>query len=164
MVIGCSGSGKSTFSRKLASILDLELHHLDQYYWKPNWEETPQSEWKEIVKKLASGSEWIIDGNFGGTMDIRIDRADTIIYLDIPTYKCLWRITKRIIKNHGKVRADMPEGCPERFDLEFYHYVLTYNLLRRKKKFEKLNKLKEQKDIYIFKNDLESHRFLQSLR
>jgi len=112
MVIGCCGAGKSTFSRKLAEITKLE-----------------KVEWKTIVTKLSNRPNWIIDGNYGGTMDIRMEKADTIIYLDYPTIKCLWRITKRILKYKGQVRPDMPEGCKERFDLDFYHYVATYNLI-----------------------------------
>jgi len=54
MVIGCCGAGKSTFSRKLAEITKLETIHLDQYYWKPNWEETDKVEWKTIVTKLSN--------------------------------------------------------------------------------------------------------------
>lgn len=92
-------------------MLGIEHIHLDQYYWKPNLVESEKPECEETVTELVNTSEWIIDGNYGGTMNIRLNRADTIIYLDFPTYRCLWRITKRIIKHHGKVRPDMPTGC-----------------------------------------------------
>ncbi len=105
-----------------------------------------------------------MDGNYGGTMDLRIPKADTIIYLDYPTIKCLWRITKRIIKYKGKRRPDMPVGCHERFDFEFYHYVATYNLIRRKKLLEKINRLKGDKEVLIFKNDQESEAYLRKLK
>jgi len=137
MVIVCCGAGKSTFSKKLAKITNLDLIHLDQHFWKPNWEETEKEQWSKIVSELANKESWIIDGNYGGSMDIRIKHADTIIYLDYPTLKCLWRVTKRIIKYHGKERPDMPKGCKERFNLEFYHYVALYNFLRRKKLIKK---------------------------
>jgi len=109
MIIGCCGSGKSTIARKLQKIIDLPLYHLDQYYWKPNWTETPKEEWEPIVKDLASKEKWIIDGNYGGTMDLRFERADVIVYMDIPTIKCLVRVIGRIWKYHGEVRPDMPE-------------------------------------------------------
>ena len=87
MVIGCGGAGKSTFSKKLGQLTGLEVIHLDQYYWKPNWEESDKEEWNQLATQLATKPSWIMDGNYGGTMDIRIARADTIIYLDFSTLK-----------------------------------------------------------------------------
>ena len=121
LVIGCCGAGKSTFSTKLQSALNLELIHLDQYYHKPNWEEPEKEQWEGIVNNLVQKPTWIMDGNYKGTFDIRFKEADTIIYLDYSTLKCLWRVIKRIVKYHGTVRPDMPKGCEERFDLEFLH-------------------------------------------
>ena len=69
-----------------------------------------------------------MDGNYSGTMDVRIESAGTIIYLDYPTLKCFWRVVKRIVKYHGKVRPDMPQGCKEKFDFEFLQYVATFNV------------------------------------
>lgn len=163
MVIGCCGAGKSTFSKRLHSILGLELIHLDQYYWKPNWIETKAEEWRKKVHELAAKPEWIIDGNYGGTMDIRMEKADTIIFLDYPTLSCLWRITKRIQKYKGRTRPDMPEGCHERYDLEFYHYVATYNLRRKKKHYRQLEQHKESKQTLVLKNDEACEDFLRSL-
>ena len=160
MVIGCCGSGKSTFSAKLHALTQLELFHLDQYYWKPHWVETPKTEWVKTVQNLANKPEWIIDGNYGGTMDIRIAQADTIIYFDYPTWKCLWRVLKRVFKYWGRERPDMPEGCKERLDFAFLHYVATFNIIKRKKNLAKLESLKTSKKIIIFKNDTEADRFL----
>lgn len=164
MIIGCCGAGKSTLSKKLSELTGLETIHLDQHYWKPNWVETNAEEWNTIVQKLAARPSWIIDGNYGGTMDLRIEKADTIIYLDYSTVKCLWRITKRIVKYKGRERPDMPTGCKERFDLEFYHYVATYNLLRRKKLHQLVNRVKGEKQVFIFRNDGEVDDFLEGLK
>lgn len=164
MVIGCCGAGKSTFAKKLGNITKLEVIHLDQHYWKPDWIETEPTEWTRIVNGLSNKSNWIMDGNYGSSMDIRLKRADTIVYLDYPIIKCLWRITKRILKYRGKVRPDMPDGCRERFDLEFYHYVATFNLVRRKKILSLLNSKKNEKRIFTFKDDRESEYFLKSLK
>ena len=117
LVIGCCGAGKSTFSKKLQLILNLEIIHLDQYYHKPNWEEPQQEEWKKTVNKLVQKSSWIMDGNYSETMDVRIKSADTIIYLDYPILKCFWRVIIRIFKYHGVVRSEMANGCKEQFDL-----------------------------------------------
>ena len=161
MVIGCCGAGKSTFSKALHAITRLELIHLDQHYWKPDWEETDSEQWRATVQELAGRPAWIIDGNYGGTLDIRIERADTIIYLDYPTWKCLWRVIKRILKYRGRERPDMPKGCRERFDWNFLHYVATFNWRKRGPMMQKLNALKQEKRVEIFQNDQDAIRFLE---
>ena len=160
LVIGCCGAGKSTFSKKLQSILKLELIHLDQYYHKPNWEEPKKSEWDKIVHTLVQKPSWIMDGTYNRTMDVRIKSADTIIYLDYPTLKCFWRVIIRIFKYHGLVRSDMANGCKEQFDLEFLHFVLTFNSKNRKETLKRLDSAQEKKKVYIFKSDKEADLFL----
>ncbi len=164
LVLGCCGAGKSTFATALSSISELELIHLDQYYWKPNWEEPNPVDWENIVQKLAGKPQWIIDGNYGGTIDIRIRQADTIIYLDYPTWLCLWRVTVRTLKYWGKERPDMPEGCKERFDWEYFHFVATFNLRNRKRLLKKLDSFKQEKRIFIFKHDRQAYDFLENLK
>jgi len=163
LVIGCCGSGKSTFSKKLQSILNLEIIHLDQYYHKPNWEEPKKSEWEKTVHTLVEKPSWIMDGNFSGTMDVRIKSADTIIYLDYSTLKCFWRIIIRIFNYHGKVRPDMANGCKEQFDLAFLHFVLTFNSKFRKGFIQKLNLVKDEKKVLVFKTDKQADKFLSQI-
>ena len=163
LVIGCCGAGKSTFSKKLQSILNLELIHLDQYYHKPNWEETKQEEWEKIVNSLVQKPSWIMDGNYSGTMDVRIKSADTIIYLDYPTLKCFWRVIIRILKYHGVARSDMANGCKEQFDLEFLHFVATFNYKNRIGIINKLNLIKNKKKVYILKTDKQADKFLAQI-
>lgn len=164
MVIGCGGAGKSTFSKNLGAILGFEVIHLDQHYWKPNWVESSSEEWKKKVEQLSGKPSWIIDGNYGGTMDLRLARADTIIFLDYSTIKCLWRITKRILRYWGRSRPDMSEGCNERFDWIFYHYVATYNKTRRPGLLKKLDQFKNEKQVLILRNDRETSNFLEKLK
>ena len=163
LVTGCCGAGKSTFSKKVQSILKLELIHLDQYYHKPNWEEPEKSEWEKTVHTLVKKPSWIMDGNFNGTMDVRIKSADTIIYLDYPTLKCFWRAIKRIVKYHGVVRSDMAKGCKEQFDLEFLHFVLTFNSKNRKRFIQKLNLVKDEKKVLVLKTDKQADKFLAQI-
>lgn len=163
MIIGCCGAGKSTLSKQLSNKIRVPVYHLDQYYWKEGWTETPKEEWIPIVTKLASNDEWIIDGNYGSTIPIRLQQADTIIYLKYSTWKCLYRVCSRIVKYKGKVRPDMPKGCEERWDLNFLHYVLTYNLIRAKKHLALVENTKGHKEVFVLKNDAEVASFLQSL-
>lgn len=160
LIIGCSGAGKSTLTRKLAAKTKLPVIHLDQAYWKPNWEETPKEEWEAKVKDLAAGEHWIMDGNYSGTFSLRIPRADMVVYLDYPAHKCLWRVAKRVWKYHGKTRPDMPAGCNERFDLDFFHYVAVFNLTRRKSILKQLENLQPAQRCVVLRNDSEVEHFL----
>lgn len=164
MVIGCCGAGKSTFSKRLQTFLNIDLIHLDQYYWKPNWEEPDVIEWKRLVNGLAVRPRWIMDGNYSGTMDLRIKRADTIIYLDFSTLHCLWRITTRTLKYWRRERPDMPLGCKERFNLPFFYYVAMFNFTRRKKLLQRLKSVEKEKKIWILTNTKEITFFFKSLK
>ena len=81
MVIGCSGAGKSTLAIRLGRRLGLPVVHLDQRFWKPGWVETPDDEWDERMRELVAEERWVIDGNYGRTQVMRMERADTIIFL-----------------------------------------------------------------------------------
>lgn len=163
LIIGSCGAGKSTLSRKLSSKLNLPIIHLDQEYWQPGWEETPKSEWEDKVKQLIKRPTYIMDGNYASTLDIRLSEADHLIFLDYPTRISFWRVLKRIISNYGKTRSDMTEGCPERFDIEFLHYVLVFNLISRKRITKILEKHQDQTDIVILKTDKEVNTYLAQL-
>lgn len=93
-MIGSGGSGKSTFSRRLGEITGLPVIHLDKLHWRPNWTPTPADEWREMVQTEIDREAWIMDGNFGGTREMRMKAADTIIMLDVPRWLCLYRIVK----------------------------------------------------------------------
>ena len=161
MVIGSSGAGKSTFSKKLSQITNIELIHLDLFYWKPDWKEPDKAEWSTQVQEIAKKPAWIIDGNYGGTMDYRIERADTILFLNYSTRKSLWRVIKRTIKYWNKSRPDMPKNCKERFDFKFMMYVASFNFKRKAKLLNKLSVYKNEKTILIFQNDSQATEFLK---
>lgn len=131
LIVGCSGAGKSTLARKLGELTGLPVIHLDQHYWRPGWVEPMQEAWRAQVAELAARPEWIMDGNFGGTYEVRFAAADTVIALDFPTWLCLWRVLKRLVSRHGTVREDLPEGCPEHFDWSFLKFVAGFNRTQR---------------------------------
>ena len=164
LVIGSCGAGKSTFSKKLYKILKLPLIHLDKYYHKPNWKEPKKEDWEKTVQKLVRRQEWIIDGNYGDSFDIRIPRSDTIIYLDYSSAICCWRVIKRVITDYGKKRSDMAEGCKEEFDLSFLKFVLTFNSRNRANIYHRLNKVKKNKNIIVLRNNKEVKGFLSQFR
>lgn len=138
MVIGCSGAGKSTLAKLLAKEWELPIIHLDQAYWQPNWVETPKDEWRAKVGEIVLGQRWLMDGNYSGSMDIRLPRTDLIIWLDFSRWLCLWRVFKRTLRFWGRARPDMTDGCAERFDLPFLHYVFFFPEIHRPRLLKRL--------------------------
>jgi len=110
LILGCGGAGKSTLARQLSEIIGLPVIHLDQEYWQPGWTPTPDDAWTQRVATLIQRNRWIMDGNYGGTLTMRLDLAEVVILLDYPRWLCLWRVMKRIWRHRGKVRPDMARG------------------------------------------------------
>ncbi|MCU0948122.1 MAG: topology modulation protein [Porphyrobacter sp.] len=127
LIIGPCGSGKSTLARELAPLLGLPLIHMDQMGWQAGWIETDKAELDARLAQAVAGERWLIEGNYGSTLAPRLERADTVIYLDFPVLLCLWRLIGRVARLRGQSRPDMPEGCPERFDAAFFWYVMRWN-------------------------------------
>ncbi|HSF11968.1 MAG TPA: AAA family ATPase [Erythrobacter sp.] len=127
LIIGPCGSGKSTLARELAPRMGLPLVHMDRLGWQAGWVETEKAELNSRLADAVAQDAWLIEGNYGSTLPPRLERADTVIYLDFPIHLCLWRLIKRIVTLRGQSRPDMPEGCPERFDAAFFWYVMTWN-------------------------------------
>lgn len=163
VVIGSGGSGKSTFSRQLGEITRLPVVHLDVLFWKPNWTSTPREEWIELVRCEIEKPEWIIDGNFGSTREMRMQAADTIVLLDMPRWLCMYRIIKRMVQYRNRKRSDMAEGCLERFDWEFILWVWNYKRSSRIRAFKELG-AQVGKKIVILKSRSEVARFLERTR
>ena len=95
LILGCCGAGKSTFARALSEITGVDIIHLDQEYWNPGWIETSKGIWQKKVEELVKHDSWIMDGNYSGSLDIRLSRADTIIYLDRSTWTCFFEIIQK---------------------------------------------------------------------
>ena len=149
LIIGSGGSGKSTLARQLGERLGLPVVHLDAHYWNPGWVETPAEEWRERVQRLIAGPEWVMDGNYGGTLDIRLAVADTVIFLDLPRIVCLWRIMRRAARYWGRTRPDIAPDCPEKIDWEFVVWVWTYPSRRRPGILARLRELESARAIVL---------------
>ena len=110
VVSGMAGAGKSTFSRALSAKTGLPVIHLDVHFWKPGWVEPPEDEWRTTQRGLLAGDEWIADGNYEATLDLRLERADTVVFLDTPWWICAWRAFVRGIRK-APVGFELPNGC-----------------------------------------------------
>lgn len=159
-IIGCPGSGKSTLARTLQHILKLPLFHLDQYYWKPGWQRPERDAFKEIHDKLCDEDKWIIEGMHFRNLSYRLQRADTIIYLDAPRFIYLWRVIKRLILNYEKMTPSSPKGCPERFDWDFLKWVWNFNKRFRRSILLFMDEYRKDKPVYILRTDKDVKEFL----
>ena len=162
LIIGCGGSGKTTLARKLGEKLDLPVVHLDKIWWTGNWEHITQEEFDEALERELEQPRWIMDGNFSRTMPQRLERCDTVIYLDFSTATCLFGVLKRILSNYGKTRPDMGGNCPERLDWEFLKWVCTYNKQNRERNYGWINSA-DHAETYAFKNRRQLKKFLAQL-
>ena len=130
-VIGSGGAGKSVFATELARRTGLPLIHLDREYWRAGWAPTPEPEWEAKVAEIVAGEHWIVDGNFGGTMHIRLAAADTIVFLDFPRLVCEWAIFTRWLRYRRRSRPDMAPGLHDKLDLAFVRWIWSYPNTRR---------------------------------
>ena len=162
VIIGCPGSGKTRLARALGEKLDLTVVHLDRLWWTKGWKNVSREEFDTRLENALKLDRWIIDGNYSRTMDARLMKCDTIIYLDFNRWTCLWGMFQRVILNRGKVRPDMAEGCPERFDWEFVKYIWNFNKNNRVLNQTRIAKTKHAKAI-VLKNRKEKQAFLESL-
>ena len=157
IVIGCPGSGKSTVSRALHNKTGIPLYHLDMMYWNADKTTVEKSVFLERLSAVLENNEWIIDGNYGSTMELRMAACDTVIFLDYPLDVCLDGIKER----RGKPRSDMPWIETEE-DEEFIEFIKNYNEQQKPKVLELLEKYRD-KNIIIFKSREQANEFLSLL-
>ena len=126
LVIGSPGAGKSTLATRLAAALELPVHYLDLHHWKPGWQYRETAEARERVRAIVETPVWVMDGNFAESFDLRMPRADTLVWLDYPRSTCVRRILLRSIRDHGRQKPDLPEGCPEKFDASALRFAWKF--------------------------------------
>lgn len=162
VIIGCGGAGKSTLARQLGEKLGIPVVHLDKLFWRPGWVQVSREEFDELHRAELAKEKWIMDGNFDRTMEERVARCDTVIYLDFSRLACVMGVLKRVLTTYGKVRPDMGEGCPERIDFEFLKWVWDFNKNKREKNYKLLNEA-EHAEAIVLKNRRAVKRFLEQV-
>jgi len=160
LVLGSGGAGKTTLTKLLSEKTGLPVIHLDSHYWKPGWMETPKEDWLPRVIELSQRPEWIMDGNYSGTIDIRMKYADTVIFLDFGRFICTLGVLKRLIRHQGSVRDEMPDGCRERFSLEFMRWIWNYSSRSRPRILSAMQKAPSFLTVYVIRNRRSLRRFL----
>ena len=158
LVIGCPGSGKSTFARALQSKTGLPLIHLDLLWHKPDKTTVTREEFDARLAEVLRGKQWIIDGNYNRTLNIRLQACDTVFLFDLPTEVCLSGAQSRI----GKQRADLP-WLETEFDEEFRQYILHFSAEKLPHLYQALEPYRQSKHITVFHSRAEADKYLQTL-
>ena len=165
LVMGSSGSGKSTFARRLSEMTGLPFVSLDALYWKPGWVASDNAEFGQRVAAVAGRPQWVMDGNFtsSGAGELRRQSSDTVIWFDLPRWSCMLGIMKRIAGSYGQVRPEMAEGCPEKFDFEFFRYVWTYRRQQRPKLLKYFEGLRADQSFVRFTERTQANAYLKQI-
>ena len=157
IVIGSPGAGKSYFSKRLASVLDLPLYHLDNIYWNEDRTHISREELILKMNEIMDGDKWLIDGNYISTMELRVSRAETIFFLDFPTEVCMEGIASRV----GVIRDDMP-WTEDELDPEFQRFVEEFQSETKPRIDEILSHYPDKK-LYRFTSREDIRRFMEDL-
>ncbi len=166
-IIGCPGSGKTYMTKQLQSILNIPIYHLDQYYFYPNWQKVELEKFLKSHKDICDTSQWIIDGQALVSLRYRLEKADCVIFLDIPRIKCLISVIKRTVTNIGRPAPGSPAGCIQYiFSLEFLkflHSIWSFNKTRPII-LDMINFFQNKKQIYIIKSRNDVVKILNKFR
>ncbi len=160
-IIGPGGAGKSRLARELGVRLDIPVIHLDVLFWQPDWVEPDRDEWEALNRQLVQGERWIMDGNYGGTMEIRLAAADTIVFLDPPPLLCIWRVVRR---RRAGARPDLASHLDEQVGardfLEFVTYIWRYRRPRRPAVEDRIARHGAGKGVHVLRTRRDVKQFL----
>lgn len=145
VIIGCPGAGKSTFARILSDKTHLPLYYLDMLWHKPDRTTVDRKIFDKKLKEIVLKDKWIIDGNYGRTLEMRIQACEAVFLLDFPVAECLTGVDSRI----GKQRVDMP-WIETEFDEEFRQWIIDFPKNELPIVYKLLDRYKSEKSIYIF--------------
>lgn len=158
VVIGCSGSGKSVFSRKLRDVTGLTLYYLDMIWHKPDGTNILRDEFDEKLRSIMSRDSWIIDGNYQRTLETRIKACDTVFLFDLPTETCIEGALSRI----GKKREDMP-WFENELDPQFRQWIENFRENQLPEIYRLLEKYKNGRQIVVFRTREQADKFIEKL-
>ena len=163
MIIGQPGAGKSVFARRLGARTGLPVFHIDKIHWQSGWVERCGTQKDEMCAAVIAGDSWIFEGGRSLTWPQRLDRADTLIWLDFPLWLRSWRVVKRTLRYYGQSRPDLPENCPERFNAEFWAWIWNTRHTSRKMMRRTFDAAPKNKECHRITTKRAVNRFLKSV-
>ena len=158
LIIGLNGAGKSTLAKILGEKLNIEVVHIDKYYFRSNWQAVSKQEWQETIDQILLKKTWIIDGTYMSSFDKRVELADTIIYLNFNKFFCFYRILKRALNRSQPF--DKIEGNLNKIDYGLIKKIIKYP---KNEILKKVESFKNSKKVLVFKNSKEVKNWLQTV-
>lgn len=158
-IVGSGGAGKSMLARQIGAIVGLPVIHLDHQYWSPGWVPMPDDEWVHHQRELLAGGEWVVDGNYAATLELRAELADTVIFLDLPRHVCIARAVRRF--RSPNLQAP---GCPQKVDFQFLRWIWEFPSRSRPRLLAILGTYSARSRIIQLRSAAEVRAFLAGLR
>ncbi len=156
-MLGSPGAGKTQLGARLGAILGLPVIDLDDEHWQAGWVEPPDEWWAQRQRELVAEERWVLAGNYGGTVDIRAERADLVVLMDLPRWLCVWRLVLRSLKIRVLRQTwRMPVNCrdgpdwePVRDYPEFARYTWRFPDVSRPRVLEQLHEAGTTRMIHL---------------
>ena len=158
IVIGCPGSGKTTFAEKLQKKTGMPLYYLDAIWHKADRTHISREEFDTRINEIFAEDEWIIDGNYSRTIEARLKECDTVFLFDLPTEICLQGASERL----GKGRYDMPWIDTE-LDPTLRQKIETFAGKKLTFIYNLLDKYRRNREIVVFKSREEADDYLDKM-
>jgi adenylate kinase family enzyme len=162
LVLGPSGAGKTELALRLGDLLGLPLVHLDAHRWQPGWVALPDRDWRPVVAELTRAPEWIMDGTYESTLDLRIPAADAVIVLEVGRLSCFLGLLRRRFLNGRHPRPDAPAG--QRIDRAFLRYLWRYPAATRPLLLAELREHGDGKTVIVVHGRRQVGRLLADVR
>jgi adenylate kinase family enzyme len=162
VVLGAGGAGKTELAHAIARRAGLPIVHLDRIFWRPGWKLAPREEARGALDAAVARERWIVDGNFLSAGDARFERADTVVFLDLPRTTCIARVLRRAVRDRRRGRPDLPEDCREGFDWAFLKWIWRFSRDDRPRIMERLERTPAE--VVHLRSAADVRGYVESLR
>jgi adenylate kinase family enzyme len=163
VILGPGGAGKTEVAHAISRRTGIPVVHLDPIFWRKAWEPATRDEAKAALAEAVARERWILDGNFLDADVARFERADTVVFLDLPRRVCLARVLWRLVRDRRRSRPDLPAGAREGFDLDLLRWIWRYPKVDRPRVLELLEGLGPRVTVYRPRSRAEVHRYLRTV-